>query len=56
MKKRYIAPQIEIVSPDYKPVMFTTSPGVSDDPIDPNGPFDSKKGDLNVEFRDLWDE
>ena len=56
MKKTYIAPQIEIVSPAMKPVMFTTSPGVSDEPIDPNGPFDSKRGDLNIEFRDLWDE
>ena len=55
MKKTYIAPQIEVVSPATKPVMFTTSPGVGGD-YDPNDPIDAKKGDLHVEFRDLWDE
>ena len=56
MKKEYIAPQIEIVSPCHKPVMFTTSTDVSDDPINPVGPFDAKKSDLNIEFRDIWEE
>ena len=55
MKKTYIAPQIEVVSPDMKPVMFTTSPGVGGD-YDPNDPIDAKRSDLNIEFRDLWDE
>ena len=52
----YVAPAIEIVEPAGERVMFTTSPGVSDNPIDPNGPFDAPKHDLDIEFRDLWEE
>ena len=55
VKKEYIAPQIEIVSPCHKPVMFTTSPGVGGDYNDSDD-IDAKRGDLNVEFRDLWEE
>ena len=55
MKKTYIAPQIEIVMPGQKPVMFTTSPGVGGD-YDPGLDIDAKKHDLNIEFRDMWEE
>ena len=56
LKRAYSAPAIEIVAPAVERVMFTTSPGVSDNPIDPNGPFDAPKHDLDIEFRDLWEE
>ena len=55
MKKIYIAPQIEIVMSNGRPVLYTASPGIGSG-YDPNLPIDAKKGDLNIEFRDLWDE
>lgn len=55
-RRFYVAPAIEIVAPAVERVMFTTSPGVSDNPIDPNGPFDAPKHDLNIEFKDVWEE
>ena len=56
LKRAYSAPAIDIVKPAVERVMFTTSPGVSDNPIDPNGPFDAPKHDLNIEFKDVWEE
>ena len=55
-RRPYVAPAMEVVKAAGKPVMFTTSPGVSEEPINPNGPFDSKKSDFNIEFRDMWEE
>ena len=55
MKKIYIAPQIEIVMSNGRPVLYTASPGVGSG-YDPGTGFDAKKSDLNVEFRDLWED
>ena len=55
VKKEYIAPQIEIVMSCGRPVLYTASPGVGSG-YDPGTGFDAKKSDLNIEFRDIWEE
>ena len=54
-RKPYVAPTIEIVKANGRPVLYTASPGVGSG-YDPNDDIDAKRNDLNVEFRDLWDE
>ena len=55
MKKEYIAPQIEIVLGTAPAVLYTATITQGDD--DPGDlPIDAKRGDLNIEFRDLWEE
>ena len=58
MKKEYIAPQIEIVLGTAPAVLYTATITQGGDDDDPNNPLpiDAKRGDLNIEFRDLWDE
>ena len=51
----YVAPAIEIVEPAGERVMFTTSPGVGGD-YDPSLPIDAPRHDLNIEFKDVWEE
>ena len=55
VKKEYIAPQIEIVMSWAPPEIYTASPGVGSG-YDPGTGFDAKKSDLNIEFRDMWEE
>ena len=54
MKKEYIAPQVEIVKTNGRPVLYTASPGVGSDYN--GGDIEAKKMDLNIEFHDLWEE
>ena len=58
MKKEYIAPQIEIVLGTASAVLYTATITQGGDDDDPNNPLpiDAKRGDLNIEFRDLWEE
>jgi hypothetical protein len=54
-RKPYVAPAVEIVSGTAPAVLYTaTITQGGDDPGDL--PIDAKRGDLHVEFRDLWDE
>ena len=46
---------IVLTEPGQKPVMFTTSPGIGGD-YDPGLDIDAPKHDLNIEFRDMWEE
>ena len=54
-RKPYVAPTIEIVMSNGRPVLYTASPGVGSG-YDPGTGFDAKKSDLNIEFRDLWED
>ena len=55
MKKEYIAPQIEIVLGTAPAVLYTATITQGDD--DPGDlPIDAKRGNLNIEFRDLWED
>ena len=54
-RRFYVAPQIEVVLGASPTVLYTaTITQGGDDPGDL--PIDAKRGDLHVEFRDLWDE
>ena len=51
----YIAPAVEVVANILPVVLYTASPGVGSG-YDPGTGFDAKKSDLNIEFRDLWED
>ena len=53
-RKPYVAPQVEIVKTNGRPVLYTASPGVGSDYN--GGDIEAKKIDLNIEFHDLWEE
>ena len=54
-RKPYVAPKIEIVMSNGRPVLYTASPGVGSG-WQPGDDIDAKKNDFNVEFRDLWED
>ena len=54
-RKPYAAPVTEVVCVGDRPLMVIVSPGVGSD-YNPGDPIDAKKGDLHVEFHDLWEE
>ena len=54
-RRFYVAPQIEVVLGASPTVLYTaTITQGGDDPGDL--PIHSKKNDLNIEFRDMWEE
>ena len=54
-RRFYVAPAIEIVAPAVERVMFTTSPGVGGD-YDPTQPIEAPRHELDIEFKDVWEE
>ena len=56
-RRFYVAPQIEVVLGASPTVLYTATITQGDDD-DPNNPIDidAKKHDLNIEFRDMWEE
>ena len=53
-KHPYVAPAIEVVKPAGERVMITVSPGVGSNYN--GGEIEAPKRDLNIEFRDVWEE
>ena len=54
-RRFYVAPAIEIVAPAVGRVMFTTSAGVGGD-YDPTQPIEAPRHELDIEFKDVWEE
>ena len=54
-RKSYVAPVSEVVRIGDRPLMVIVSPGVGSD-YNPGDVIDAKKSDLNIEFRDMWEE
>jgi hypothetical protein len=57
-RKPYVVPSIEVVLGTAPAVLYTATITQGDDDDDPYNPLPihAKRGDLNVEFRDLWEE
>ena len=54
-KKSYVAPAIEIVRSAGKNVLYTASPGVGSG-YDPGSGFEAPRHDLDIEFKNVWEE
>ena len=54
-RRHYVAPATEVVRSSGRPMLYTASPGVGPG-WQPGDDIDAKKNDLNIEFRDMWEE
>ena len=54
-RKPYVAPVTDVVCVGDRPLMVIVSPGVGSD-YNPGDDIDAKRLDLDIEFRDLWEE
>ena len=54
-KRTYVSPAIEIVMSAGKNVLYTVSPGVGSG-YDPTLPIEAPRHELDIEFKDVWEE